>query len=59
MGRRPASADPGLPDDRTRAAVHACFGLLNSTPRSAASLDRDAMGDLLHTMARAALEGAR
>ncbi|MFA1547845.1 SACE_7040 family transcriptional regulator [Actinomadura chokoriensis] len=50
---------PGLPDDRTRAAVHACFGLLNSTPRSAAGLDRDAMGDLLHAMARAALEGAR
>ncbi|GAA1876407.1 SACE_7040 family transcriptional regulator [Actinomadura bangladeshensis] len=50
---------PGLPDDRTRAAVHACFGLLNSTPRSATGLDRDAMGDLLHAMARAALEGAR
>ncbi|MEU5988011.1 TetR/AcrR family transcriptional regulator [Spirillospora sp. NPDC047418] len=48
---------PGLPDDRTRAAVHACFGLLNSTPRSAAGLDRGAMGDLLHTMARAALAG--
>lgn len=50
---------PGLPDDRTRAAVHACFGLLNSTPRSATGLDRDAMGDLLHTMARAALGGVR
>ncbi|MBE1535464.1 SACE_7040 family transcriptional regulator [Actinomadura algeriensis] len=49
---------PALPDDRIRAAVHACFGLLNSTPRSAASLDRAAMGDLLHAMARAALEGA-
>ncbi|TDE32665.1 TetR/AcrR family transcriptional regulator [Actinomadura sp. 6K520] len=49
---------PGLRDGRTRAAVHACFGLLNSTPRSAAGLDRDAMGDLLHTMARAALDGA-
>lgn len=46
---------PGLADDRTRAAVHACFGLLNSTPRSAAALDRAAMGDLLHGMARAAL----
>lgn len=51
--------DPGRPDDRTRAAVHACFGLLNSTPRSAAGLDRDAMGDLLHAMARAALGGLR
>jgi AcrR family transcriptional regulator len=50
---------PDLPDDRARAAVHACFGLLNSTPRSAAGLDRDAMGDLLHTMARSALDGAR
>ncbi|WP_141576854.1 TetR/AcrR family transcriptional regulator [Actinomadura sp. WMMA1423] len=51
---------PGTPDDRIRAAVHACFGLLNSTPRSAAQgLGRDAMGDLLHGMARAALERAR
>lgn len=49
---------PGLPGGRTRAAVHACFGLLNSTPRSAAGLDRAAMGDLLHAMARSALEGA-
>ncbi|QFG26065.1 TetR/AcrR family transcriptional regulator [Actinomadura sp. WMMB 499] len=49
---------PALPDDRARAAVHACFGLLNSTPRSAAGLDRGAMGDLLHAMARAALDGA-
>ncbi|WP_084265599.1 SACE_7040 family transcriptional regulator [Actinomadura macra] len=46
---------PGLPDARTRAAVHACFGLLNSTPRSATGLDRAAMAALLHTMARAAL----
>ncbi|TDB92151.1 TetR/AcrR family transcriptional regulator [Actinomadura sp. 7K534] len=49
---------PGLRDGRTRAAVHACFGLLNSTPRSAAGLDRDAMGELLRTMARAALDAA-
>ncbi|OLT26946.1 TetR family transcriptional regulator [Actinomadura sp. CNU-125] len=49
---------PALPDDRTRAAVHACFGLLNSTPRSAAGLDRAAMGDLLHAMARSAFDGA-
>lgn len=49
---------PGLPDERTRAAVHACFGLLNSTPRSATGLGRAAMGDLLHTMARSALQGA-
>ncbi|MFG2000838.1 TetR/AcrR family transcriptional regulator [Spirillospora sp. NPDC048911] len=49
---------PGLPEDRTRAAVHACFGLLNSTPYSAAALDRDAMASLLHTMARSALTTA-
>lgn len=48
---------PGTPDERIRAGVHACFGLLNSTPRSAAGLDRDAMGGLLHAMARAALGG--
>ena len=50
---------PGLPDERTRAAVHACFGLLNSTPRSATGLDRAAMDDLLHAMARSALKSAR
>ncbi|GAA2610637.1 TetR/AcrR family transcriptional regulator [Actinomadura fulvescens] len=49
---------PGLPEDRTRAAVHACFGLLNSTPYSAAALDREAMAGLLHTMARSALTTA-
>ncbi|KAB2344299.1 SACE_7040 family transcriptional regulator [Actinomadura rudentiformis] len=49
---------PGLPEDRTRAAVHACFGLLNSTPYSAAALDRDSMAVLLHTMARSALTTA-
>mgnify|MGYP001277029901 CR=1 FL=1 len=46
---------PRQPDERIRAAVHACFGLLNSTPRSATELDRPAMAALLHTMARAAL----
>ncbi|MEV3926719.1 SACE_7040 family transcriptional regulator [Actinomadura coerulea] len=51
--------DPRPPDERARAAVHACFGLLNSTPRSAAQgLDRAAMAALLHGMARAALDGA-
>ncbi|MEV0665736.1 TetR/AcrR family transcriptional regulator [Actinomadura luteofluorescens] len=50
---------PRLPDERIRAAVHACFGLLNSTPRSAAQgLDRAAMADLLHGMARMALDAA-
>ncbi|MEW2353982.1 TetR/AcrR family transcriptional regulator [Spirillospora sp. NPDC029432] len=47
---------PGEPAGRTRAAVHACFGLLNSTPYSAAGLDRDEMAELLHAMALAALD---
>ncbi|WP_019634232.1 TetR/AcrR family transcriptional regulator [Actinomadura atramentaria] len=47
---------PDRPREHARAAVHACFGLLNSTPHSAAGLDRDAMASLLHRMARAALE---
>ncbi|WP_026314143.1 TetR/AcrR family transcriptional regulator [Actinomadura flavalba] len=49
---------PDVPDARARAAVHACLGLLNSTPHSASALDRAAMADLLHAMARAALTGA-
>jgi AcrR family transcriptional regulator len=46
---------PELPEGRARAAMHAVFGLLNSTPYSAGGLSRDAMGELLHTMARTAL----
>jgi AcrR family transcriptional regulator len=38
-----------------RAAVHAMFGLLNSTPHSASELPADATAELLRTMARAAL----
>lgn len=49
---------PELPEDRARAAVHAMFGLLNSTPHSAAGLDRAAMTDLLRRMAAAALSAA-
>ena len=41
-----------------RTAVHATFGLLNSTPHSASELPADAMAELLHTMARAALTAA-
>lgn len=49
---------PGTPAGRARAAAHAVFGLLNSTPRSAAELDRDAMAGLLHAMGAHALRGA-
>jgi AcrR family transcriptional regulator len=48
---------PGLTEERARAAMHAVFGLLNSTPRSAGGLSRAAMGELLHSMARRALGG--
>jgi AcrR family transcriptional regulator len=41
-----------------RTAVHATFGLLNSTPHSASELSAEAMAELLHTMARAALTAA-
>jgi AcrR family transcriptional regulator len=41
-----------------RAATHAVFGLLNSTPRSAAELGRPAMASLLHALAHRALAGA-
>ncbi|MFC6882102.1 TetR/AcrR family transcriptional regulator [Actinomadura yumaensis] len=50
---------PGRSDDHLRAAVHACFGLLNSTPHSAAGLGAGPMAELLRSMARAALDGAR
>ncbi|MBA9004883.1 SACE_7040 family transcriptional regulator [Thermomonospora cellulosilytica] len=47
-----------MPAERARAAVHAAFGLLNSTPHSAGALDRAAMGELLRAMASAALNRA-
>jgi AcrR family transcriptional regulator len=49
---------PELPQERARAAVHAMFGLLNSTPHSAAGLDRAQMTEMLRTMAAAALAAA-
>ncbi|MFB9251845.1 TetR/AcrR family transcriptional regulator [Sphaerisporangium melleum] len=48
---------PAVAPPRLRAATHAVFGLLNSTPHSAGELPRDAMAALLHRMARAALAG--
>jgi AcrR family transcriptional regulator len=41
-----------------RTAVHATFGLLNSTPHSASELPAEATAELLHAMARAALTTA-
>ncbi|HUY46387.1 MAG TPA: TetR/AcrR family transcriptional regulator [Streptosporangiaceae bacterium] len=49
---------PDTPADRARAAAHAVFGLLNSTPRSAGELDQGAMAPLLHAMGAHALAGA-
>jgi AcrR family transcriptional regulator len=49
---------PGAAQTRLRAAVHAMFGLLNSTPHSAAELPPAATAELLHAMARAALTAA-
>lgn len=45
---------PGTPEPTARAAAHAVFGLLNSTPRST-YLERDAMAELLRRMALGAL----
>lgn len=49
---------PGEPPERLRAAVHAVFGLINSTPYSAGELGRTALAALLRDMARAALTAA-
>lgn len=53
-----AALRPGAPRVRLRAAVHAAFGLLNSTPYSAQQLDRVGMAELLSVMARSALLAA-
>lgn len=49
-----AELHPHCPPPRLRAAAHAVFGLLNSTPHSAGELDRAAMAELLRRMAKAA-----
>jgi AcrR family transcriptional regulator len=49
---------PHAQQARLRTAVHAVFGLLNSTPHSASELPQAMMAELLHTMARAALAAA-
>jgi len=49
---------PAAPPARLRAATHASFGLLNSTPHSAHELDAGEMARVLHAMAHAALMSA-
>lgn len=49
---------PRAPQASLRTAVHATFGLLNSTPHSAAELPPEAMADLLCAMGQAALTAA-
>ena len=50
------ASEPSSSEPQARAAAHAVFGLLNSTPHSAAAeLDRDAMATLLNRMALAAI----
>jgi len=46
----------GVDEPTARAAAHAVFGLINSTPHSA-YLDREQMGALLRAMALSALDG--
>jgi AcrR family transcriptional regulator len=50
-----AELHPSCPPARLRAATHAVFGLLNSTPHSAGELPAQAMRPLLHAMAKAAI----
>ncbi|MGH3979365.1 MAG: SACE_7040 family transcriptional regulator [Pseudonocardiaceae bacterium] len=53
-----AQLSPECPAATLRAATHAAFGLLNSTPYSAAAVSREVMAGLLHSMAQHALTGA-
>ncbi|WP_462187595.1 MULTISPECIES: TetR/AcrR family transcriptional regulator [unclassified Frankia] len=49
---------PELAEGTARAAVHATFGLLNSTPYSAVTMSRPQLADLLHQLGLAALLAA-
>lgn len=49
---------PLAPQARLRTAVHAMFGLLNSTPHSAVELPAESVSELLFAMARSALLAA-
>jgi AcrR family transcriptional regulator len=53
-----AELAPDVPAATLRAATHATFGLLNSTPYSARAVERDAMARVLHGMAHGALAAA-
>ncbi|MGW0805399.1 TetR/AcrR family transcriptional regulator [Nonomuraea sp. NPDC002799] len=53
-----AELHPSCPAAHLRAATHAVFGLLNSTPHSASELPGHGMRPLLHAMARAAIDAA-
>ncbi|MFC7330654.1 TetR/AcrR family transcriptional regulator [Marinactinospora rubrisoli] len=53
-----ADLRPAAPAAVLRAAVHAAFGLLNSTPHILGHLPREDTARLLHTMGRAALLSA-
>ncbi len=46
------------PQARLRAAVHAMFGLLNSTRHSADEMEPEGMAEMLCTMALAALRAS-
>jgi AcrR family transcriptional regulator len=46
---------PGVPAPRLRAATHAVFGLLNSTPHSTGELPREDAAALLYTLAHTVL----
>jgi AcrR family transcriptional regulator len=49
---------PASAQARLRAATHATFGLLNSTPHSAGEMEAAEMAELLRTMAHATLTSA-
>jgi AcrR family transcriptional regulator len=53
-----AELHPACPAARLRAATHAVFGLLNSTPHSTGELPGRDMRPLLRAMARAAIDAA-
>lgn len=49
------AVNPGLAEDDARVMAHAAFGLLNSTPHSTKSADRERSREVLRAMTAAAL----